>query len=376
MRIGYDGKRIFRNFTGLGNYSRYILSLVNRKFPDQEFVIYTPSKPSETAAQNLLSFSANTIKSSTPFFKSFWRSFGIIKDLKKDKIDLYHGLSNELPFGISDSGIPSVVTIHDLIFRRYPGYYSKIDRAIYTFKSKYACRNATRIIAVSEQTKQDIVEQFQILPEKIDVVYQDCADGFKNLLSTGEKENIRRKYNLPDKFILNVGTIEPRKNLLLIVKALKLLDQEICLVAIGKEKPYADEVRKYVTENGLADRLIFLKDFAYGDLPGIYQQAEVFVYPSRYEGFGIPIVEALHSQVPVIAATGSCLEEAGGEDSLYTDPDDDEHLAALINTVLNNPEKRKQMIEAGNRHLQNFSDEAISTKLMNTYQKAIADAKR
>ena len=167
--------------------------------------------------------------------------------------------------------------------------------------------------------------------------------------------NIKKTYNLPDKYILNVGTIEKRKNLKLIVQALKDVDSDYKLVVIGKPTPYFETVKNEMDRLGLGDRIIFLKNIPFYDLPGIYQLAEIFVYPSFYEGFGIPIIEALYSGVPVIAATGSCLEEAGGPDSLYINPNDAKKLSENINRVLNEPALKNTMKAKGLEFVQKFN---------------------
>lgn len=137
--------------------------------------------------------------------------FNIKRGLIADGVQLYHGLSNELPIGIHKTGIRSVVTIHDLIFLRYPEFYAPIDRKIYNFKFRYACKVADRVIAVSECTKRDIMKYYHIPAEKIDVVYQGCDERFSVQVNMEEKEEIRIRYNLPEKYILNVGSIDPVK---------------------------------------------------------------------------------------------------------------------------------------------------------------------
>ena len=237
-------------------------------------------------------------------FRALWRTFFIKRGLLQDGVQLYHGLSNELPVGIRRTGIRSVVTIHDLIFLRYPQYYHRLDRIIYNRKFNYACRKADRIVAVSECTKRDIVKFYGISPEKIDVVYQGCDPVFARPVSKKEKDRVRAAYGLPERFILSVGTIEERKNLLLAVKAVEKLD-DVHLVAIGKSTDYAKKVQDYVEAHGLENRVHIIHNLKFGDLPILYHLASLFVYPSRFEGFGIPIVEALSAGVPVIASTGS-----------------------------------------------------------------------
>ena len=368
MKIGFDGKRITKNFTGLGNYSRFILQILADYYPNNQYSVFSPSKP-----KNELHFSkSKSISFYYPkkqLLKSIWRSFGIVKDLKNEKIDIFHGLSNEIPFGLKTSNIASVVTIHDLIFYRYPHYYPFIDRKIYEFKVRYACKHADKIIAISEQTKRDLINFYNLEEAKIEVIYQNCDSSFHTPFSAIEKNRIKENYQLPDEYLLNVGTIERRKNALLIVQALKSLDSKIHLVIIGKETPYSQIVKNYVEANNLKDRVHFLKNVSFKDLPGIYQKAKIFIYPSEFEGFGIPIVEALSSGVPVIAATGSCLEEAGGTGSIYVDPKNSVDLAKQIQILLNNKEKREKMILAGYEHIKNFTNQKIAEKLINLYQK-------
>ncbi len=363
LRIGFDGKRALQNFTGLGNYSRYVIGLLTVHYPDNEYLLYSPKDgPSE-----LGNVTMRTPKGVSPL----WRSFGLSSDLKADKIDVYHGLSNELPYGITRSGVRAVVTIHDLIFKRFPSYYHPVDRFIYDLKTRYACKAADKIIAISRQTKEDLVSFYNVSPDKIDVVYQDCAVQFREKCSEESLREIKRAYALPDRYILSVGTIENRKNQLLAVQALKELPGDISLVLVGRKTSYAAQIERYVAANALQQRVHILEKVAFADLPAIYQQADLFVYPSEFEGFGIPIVEALHSGVPVIAATGSCLEEAGGPGSVYIDPKDASELAERANVILSDDIKRAEMIVIGKEHLQNFNDGLIARQLLNIYTSAI-----
>jgi|UniRef100_UPI00404B079E glycosyltransferase involved in cell wall biosynthesis len=370
MKIGFDGKRATQNFTGLGNYSRYVLKVLAEYHPENQYVVFVPA-PVQKPLSILECPSIQFQYPKNQLFKNFWRSRGIVKDLKKEKIDIFHGLSNEIPISLKKVGIPSVVTIHDLIFYRYPQYYPYFDRKIYELKVHYASKHANKIIAVSEQTKSDLINFFNVEESRIEVIYQNCDPIFRSEVTEHEKTRIRHTYKLPEEFLLNVGTIETRKNSLLIVKALKKLKDTIHLVIIGKETPYAQVVKDFITNNNLKSRVHFLKNVSFHDLPGIYQQASIFIYPSEFEGFGIPVVEALSSGIPVIAAKGSCLEEAGGKNSIYVDANNSEELADQINLVMNNTEKRELMIRSGIEHISNFSNQKIADKLFNLYQNLI-----
>lgn len=200
-----------------------------------------------------------------------------------------------------------------------------------------------------------------------------CDPSFAIEQTAAQKSAVKEKYKLPNRFILSVGTIEERKNLLLTVKALKNVD-DITLVVIGKETRYTELVKACITANNLNHRVIFLKDVTFAELPAVYQLASVFVYPSRYEGFGIPVLEALNSGTPVIAATGSCLEEAGGPGSLYVNSDDDIGLAEKLNQVLSDDDLRQTMITKGRAYAANFTNDKLSLQLMQLYQNILNHA--
>lgn len=370
--IAFDAKRITHNSTGLGNYGRYIVEILSHYYPMNEYHLYTPGKGKESLknklpkGNNITYHYPNGINS---FLKPIWRSFGITNDLKKQKPDIYHGLSNELPFGLKKAGIPSLVTIHDLIFVRFPEFYKPIDRTIYNYKFRKACELGDRVIAVSEMTRQDIIKYYHIPENKIDVVYQGCAPLFLKQASLDERQRVTDKYNLPAHYILYVGSIEERKNLLLIVKALHKLNKDIRLIAIGKRTPYTEVVENYIRENRMGQQVTLLSNIPYEDLPVFYQLASLFIYPSFFEGFGIPIIEALHSNIPVIAATGSCLEEAGGPDSLYVNPNDADDLSEKIDWVLSTPSVADRMRAAGKKYVKRFTDKQIADDLMAVYGK-------
>lgn len=374
MKIAFDAKRITHNSTGLGNYGRYIVDILSDYYPENTYDLYSPDKGKDHLRNKLREKDNINYHYPGPIdslLKSAWRSYGIIKDLKKSSPDIYHGLSNELPAGLGKADIRSVVTIHDLIFIRYPQFYKRIDRTIYNHKFRKACEQANRVIAISDMTRLDIIKTYNIPEEKIDVVYQGCAPLFLKQVSQEQKDSIRVKYNLPSNYILSVGSIEQRKNLLLIVRALHQLGRDIHLIAIGKRTPYTETVEEYIKDNNMQQQVSILNNVPFEDLPGFYQMADLFIYPSFFEGFGIPIIEALHSNVPVIAATGSCLEEAGGPDSLYVEANDVNDLSEKIDWVLSIPAQADLMRNAGKEYVKRFTDQQIAGDLMKVYKNVL-----
>ena len=367
MKIGYEAKRIFHNKTGLGNYSRDIIRILSSYYSNNTYLLYNPKKSDQFLfeANNKNVFEKNPKTKFAKEFKNYWRQKGIVNDLKADNITLFHGLSGELPVGLKENSIKSVVTIHDLIFMRYPQLYSFFDRKIHYLKFKKAAKAADKIIAISEQTKADIITYLDVSPEKIEVIYQGCQAVFKEEYATDEKEDVITRYNLPPNFILNVGTIEERKNALTIVKAIKNIDTK--LVIIGRETSYSDKIKNYIKENNLDDKVIFLKGLSSKDLAITYQLATIFVYPSIFEGFGIPIIEALYSKTPVITTNSGVFPEAGGPNSLYIDPKNDIELEQKINLLLNNSSLRTEISEKGFQFAQKFNDEIIASQINKLY---------
>ncbi len=383
MRIGFDAKRAFQNSTGLGHYSRTLLSSLARYYPANEYYLFAP-KLTPRFGNGHHPFKI-VLPARFPYnlFPAAWRSHGLVKDLKENSIDLYHGLSNEIPMGIQTSGIPSVVTIHDLIFERFPQQYNKIDVLIYRKKFKHACKHASSIIAISQQTKDDLVRIYKVPSDKITVCYQSCDESFSTPVALPQQELIRVLYHLPQRFFLSVGSIIERKSLLTICKAMLLLKDRlnIPLVVIGNGGAYKLRVQKFIEENNLQERIIFLSDNAEAKnnegfkssahFPAIYQMAEALIYPSSFEGFGIPVLEALSSGLPVITSNVSCMPEAGGDAAAYIDPYNAETLSLTMEAIATDKSLAATMSAKGLKHAANFSTDKTAAAIMQVYKKLV-----
>jgi glycosyltransferase involved in cell wall biosynthesis len=371
MNIGFDAKRAFLNNSGLGNYARTLIKSLNVFYPENNYSLFTTRKSDNDFQKNISQYSNIHTYDPQSFIdkklRSRWRSYGITNVLKEHSVDVYHGLSNELPFNINEFKGKKIVTIHDLIFVRFPKLYPYLDRKIYNKKFRHACDVADTIIAISEETKRDI-EKYYFIPEsKIKVIYQSCDEVYYTTFSEEKIKSIRETYHLPSQYLLYVGTIEERKNLLTIVKALKQV-KEIPLVVIGKKKSYFHKVMDFVEKNNLQNRVIFLENVLNEHLPVIYQKAEIFIFPSLFEGFGIPIIEALTSKTPVITSKGGCFPEAGGPDSIYIDPSNENELADNINILLQSETLRNQIAEKGFRYAGKFHPKNITSQVMEIYK--------
>lgn len=380
MNIGYDAKRAYHNQTGLGHYSRTLIHSLAEYFPEHQYYLFNPRSSStfQFTEQNVHEVLPATFIAKK--LSSVWRGNWVKKDLQQNKIDLYHGLSHEIPVNIQHTGIKSIVTIHDLIFERYPEQFKFIDRKIYAKKFRYSCEHADKVIAISEQTKQDIIDLYKTDPAKIEVCYQSCNPAFGERVTDEEKQVVKTRYQLPDEYFLYVGSIIERKNLLNICVAVNQLRHELTipLVVIGNGGEYKQKVKDYIHQHKLEDRIIFLSDNAAAksysafqsakDFPAIYQQAIAMIYPSIFEGFGIPVLEALWSRIPVITSNISCLPEAGGEGAFYVDPAKPEEIATQMLHILNDKSFTAQQIEKGWLHAQRFSNYNTAAKVMEVYK--------
>lgn len=380
MRIAFDAKRAFENSTGLGNYSRMLIDQLIADFPVNEYYLMAPRQTTVYRPQQSPNVHVITPSGIGEVFPSLWRSSWVKKDLKRLGVDIYHGLSHEIPVGIDRSVVKSVVTIHDLIFEYYPDQYKAVDVNIYRRKFKYACEHATHIISVSNKTREDLVELYKVPASKISVCYPSAMPVYERIVTDEEREAVRMKYRLPAKYLLYVGSIVERKNLLNICKALHTLkgNIDLPLVVIGTGSGnYAEKVNDYIKANGMQDRVIFLERRAEAndpkfksseDFPAIYQSAEMLLYPSVYEGFGLPVLEALWSRIPVITSNTSCLPETGGDAAYYIDPASVDELANAILTVSSNDILRQQMTRKGMAHAQNFAPQIAAAKVMDVYK--------
>jgi glycosyltransferase involved in cell wall biosynthesis len=371
MKIGFDAKRAFHNFTGLGNYSRTLIETLAAYSPTDELHLFSPKPNDSPRLKSLTETPSVYCHFPTGFWRKMhpiWRSYGISKDISASGVQIFHGLSNELPLKLPTK-VASVVTIHDLIFERYPQFYPRFDRFVYRQKFRRACQQADVVVAISEQTKRDIIDFYKIPESKIQVIYQSCHRQFYLQDKPDEliKKSVLMQYNLPKNFFLYVGTVNERKNLMGIMAALKQLKQPIKLVVIGTGGAYLKQVKDYVAANNLTHQIYWLPQINFTDLPAIYAAAKALILPSFFEGFGIPIIEALWSGTPVITSVDSCFAEAGGDGALYINPSDSEAIGDAILRINSDERLRNELILRGGNYVEKFHEKQIFTQWKNLY---------
>ena len=286
-------------------------------------------------------------------------------------VDIYHGLSHELPTGIK-SDTTQIVTIHDLIFMRHPEWFPFPDRFTYKRKVVHGCQKADLIIAISEQTKTDIMDFLKIREDKIQVIPPHCHPRFYERPDEELTKKTLGPHPFTSPYLLYVGAVEERKNPLTLIEAFYHLSSKYHLVLVGTGNKYKKKVLEKIKHLNLQERIFLPENISSEELPVLYRQAKLFIYPSLFEGFGMPIAEAVASGTPVITSHGSCFSEVGGPSSLYVNPLEPEEMAVQMERVLSDETLSKKMSEEGKKYARKFHWEKTSFDMMNAYLKAIA----
>ena len=380
MKIGFDGKRAFHNFRGLGQYSRNLIDGLNNSYEDLDLFIFSPEASNESTISWGESLSRTEIINPKNILSkkcsSLWRSLFLSNVLKKYNLDIYHGLSHELPPGIRGKVKASVVTIHDLIFLKFPHFFPWVDRKVYLKKYLGSCKRADLIIAICENTKSDLINLLGIPPQKIRVAYQSCHPSFEKKISQDNLFSSLKKMGLPQNYLLQIGAIEENKNILLTIRSFAEIEKEfpdLFLVVVGGNgnPDYKRKVYEEIDKLKIGKKIIFKSFIQNNDLPCLYQGAKALIFPSFYEGFGIPIIESMFSGTPVITSKGGCFHEAGGPGTLYIDPYSKEELSASIFKLMSDDEFRKEVIQQGRYFVKKFHWKNTSRVLKNIYQELI-----
>ena len=364
MKIGFDAKRLFNNFTGLGNYSRTLVKNFQQSFPEHDLHLFSPKLIRNEETEWFFDESRFTLHECKHPFKGYWRQYQITSLVKKLDLDIYHGLSHELPIGIEKLNCKTFISFHDLIYEHYPEQFPLLDRFFYRRKYKSSAFRADQILAISESTKKDLKEIYGIPENKISVLYQSCQDIFFQ----------QKTYVKPIKeehYFLYVGSIIERKGLLKIVEAQALIPvkSRIPIVIIGSGKDYVQEVKERISALGLDNDFLFMKYVENHLLPSYYHFAKALIFPSVYEGFGIPIIESLLSNTPVITSSISSLPEAAGPGGILVNPSNQNEIAKAMVEISEDEKKAAILSTKGRQHvLSKFTSKVLSQELLKLYQ--------
>lgn len=379
MRIGIDEVLIYPRSMGLSNRDAAIIPELLKRIGSREekIILYFSKYLDDKSIDKFIGSRNNTkiIKTPLPSFPTYKRTLKGLhywpRQAKKDQLNLFHAQYYPTP----RLDIPVILTVHDLRFlhmfkaNRLPRYiYHKIV-------VPYSILQADRIIAVSHFTKKDLLEHFKIPEEKIDVIYNPLPPHFKVAPDKNLLSQVREKYRLPESYLLYVGNLEPRKNLGRLIEAYLILRKKLesNLVIVGTPEWQYAKLFDLVREKHLDREIIFTGYVPDEDLPSLYSLARMFVFPSLFEGFGIPVIEAMACGTPVVTSNVSSLPEVAGDAGILVDPYDAESIAEGISRVLTDSKLKRELIKKGYERIKAFDAGQIAGQVLNTYKKVLSN---
>ncbi|HEY52013.1 MAG TPA: glycosyltransferase family 4 protein [Caldilineae bacterium] len=354
---------------GLNTYSHQLLRHLPQRNSQFRWLAYVGD--ANYRARPGLSLRQPRFSTQRPFIRILWEQLFLPQAARRDRLSLLHGLAYAAPLL---GHIPTVITVHDLSFLLFPEAFRPGNRLYLSQMTAQSCKRARRVIAVSQATANDLTQLLGIPRTKIDVVYNG-VDSIYRPLPAAEVAAYRRQAGWPERFLLIVGTLEPRKNHLILLEAYARYRRSVrqplpLLIGGGKGWGY-DEIFERVERLGLEPHVHFLGYVPLPTLPWLYNAASLFVYPSRYEGFGLPLAEAMACGAPAITTSSSSLPEVAGDAALIVDPDDSDALAQALVDVLNDPDRQEAMHAAGLAHISRFNWAATAEATAKSYTRAL-----
>ena len=375
MRVAIDGKRYYLNSSGLGRYSRSLIDQLISLGDEEDLDLFLYRPKGEVKFEPKSQPHLTEVKADYLFpghiGNAIWRFTKLPSLINNSRYDLFHGPSHVLPGKLK---CPSVVTMLDLIFIRYPKYFKAWDRNYYRISFKRSAQLADHIISISEATKADLINFFGIKEEKISVIYTSF-DAVFSKLQQQKLDEIKIKFKLPGDYILYVGNIEPRKNILKLAQAFNSLqessyiDKDVHLLIVGQMGWYYKEIIDGIDSLSSRDKIKLVGPVYGEDLAGFYQLASVMAYPSMFEGFGYPVLEAMRLGTPVLTSNISSMPEAAGNAAHYVNPESLDEIKDGLCKLLNDKTYRENLALKGTRHAEGFNTMRMTQETLEVYRK-------
>jgi glycosyltransferase involved in cell wall biosynthesis len=357
-----DARTATDHFPGIGRYVANLSQALMRIAPDLDLTLLY--NPAANATRLTLPDLPRINCFASPF--SIQQQWIVPRILRQVGATLYHSLYYLMPYW---PGAPTVVTYYDLIPLIYPEYYTISQRLIYRLAHYLALRAARVILAISEATKADLTRVFHLDPHRVFVTPLAADESFAPR-SRMQVAAVRARYALPQRYVLYLGSNKPHKNLARLVKAWKNLgfrNSNFILVIAGHWDPRYSETKQLTEELGLNDQVFFVGPMDEADLPALYSGATLFVFPSLYEGFGLPVLEAMACGTPVVCSNTSSLPEIAGDAALLVNPLDGDELAQVISQLCSDEERRQEMRSKGLTQASRFSWERAARETLLAY---------
>ncbi len=365
-RIGIDCRMYSSKFTGIGRYVFELVQNLQNLDNQNEYYLFFNDPIYEQA--KLVAPNFYKVRTNAPHY-SFKEQTKFFRQLLKHRLDLMHFTHFNAPILYRK---PSIVTIHDLTLHFFPGkkMTSKLYRLAYRQTIKSITKKSKKIIAVSKNTSKDLQDLLKIPDHKIEVLYEGVNSEFKPISDQDRLQATVQKHGINKPFLLYTGNWRNHKNLIGLIKAFKQLvkNHQIQLVVTGRKDPlYAPEIIQEAGPHTKNGDIVFAGLVPENELIDLINTATIYTYPSFYEGFGLPPLEAMKCHTPVVASNTSCIPESCGDAAIYFDPYDTNDMVEKISTLLLNPQLQQQMIEKGRRHVQQFSWEKMAREVINLY---------
>ena len=369
MRIGFDGTPLLGQRSGVGHYTGRLLTHLVQQRPEWEYLLFSnrPFDPLEAELAHTLPVTDNF-----GFSRFVWMQLMLPRIIRQRQPDLCHFPNNTAPF--CQSG-PTVITIHDASLFLHSRHHPRSRLLALRLLLPHVARRATAVITVSHRARQDLIRVLQLPAGKIHVIHEAAPAGFQPLVDPVQRRQLRARYNLPDNFVLFVGTIEPRKNLKRLIRAVAQLRQRGCdtrLVIVGPNGWLVNgSLEKEIETLGVANVVQNLGYVPQADLPGIYSLATLFAFPSLYEGFGLPPLEAMACGTPVLTSRDSAMAEICGEAAWLVDPHQEEAIADGLACLWQDADQRAHLRQLGLARAQKYSWERTARETAVVYEKAL-----
>lgn len=382
VRVGINAQKLFdsqdyRN-AGISRYIRGVCAHLPSVPGDERFVVYTNATMKSWSAVEgaRLRLAPARLPTLSPVSRIAWEQIVLPLLAWRDRIDVLHCPLNVLPVA---SRVPVVLTIHDLTFIRFPNRFHPAKQRYLSTFTRYAARHASRIVTDSSATRTDVIDAFQVDPARVEVVYPGVDPDFRPLATEGDQcEAFRTRMGLPERYVLYLGTLEPRKNVDRLVRAFARLVRDgfphTLVLAGGRGWDHA-AIDRAVADEGIGQRVLLPGYVRREDQPLWYSAAELFVYPSQYEGFGLPVLEAMACGTPVVTSSSSSLPEVVGRAGLVIDPTDVPALADAMRSVLTEPGLAARLREAGPVQASRFTWADAAAGCVRAYRGAGANAR-
>ena len=349
--------------TGIQNYILGLIGGMASVADDHRFVLYT-NRPLPSGLDLPEGFRVSVVDRPSPRFQ-LWFQTALPARMKKDRLDVFHGTFYRLPMVLP---VPGVLTVHDLSGLLMPELHTRKTHMVNLMYPAFI-RKAKRIIAVSRATALQLADRFPGSEEKTVVIHEAAGPGFAPVTDRQELDRVRREHSLPDRFILFLGTLEPRKNLEGLLRAFSMVAPDVphTLVIAGATGWKSSGLRQLAETEGLRDRVRFSGYVDDRDLPALLSLCEVFVYPSLCEGFGLPVLEAMSCGAPVVTSSVSSMPEVAGDAALLADPHSTGGMASAISRLATDGTLRRELSEKGLARASNFSWERTARETLEVY---------